>query len=189
MSFDIVAIEKTLHDWAAGVTGRQVIFENEKGPRALGPHVTLLVSPATRVGRDAHLARDQAPDEGEDVWDRVEAHRLLSVSVNVHRSPKEDDPPGPGRVEDDAARLATSVSHARWQDFLAAGCLGFVSMSEIRDFSQVVKPGAGWEQRRQFDVVFSTAFVSEEQIERIDSIEIQSTLTGPIPVSVQGVTP
>lgn len=182
----IAEIEKTLHDWALDVTGRPVVFEPTvpDAPRPTGPYVSMLVAPMQRVGWDVHTSRDQAPEEGADVWDRVEGQRTVGVSVNVYRSADPRDPShaGMGRVEDDAEQLVLSLSHARSHEALIAGHLGFNSVSEIRNFAEVVKQG--WEERRQFDAVFNTSIESEQEVERIDSVEIHEHIHGATTIEV-----
>jgi hypothetical protein len=182
----IAEIEKTLGEWGYGVTGRQVIFEPAApdAPRPSDPYISMKVAPTQRVGHDVRTTRDQTPEEGEDVWDRVEGQRTVSVSVNLFRSPAPANPAhaGIGRVEDDAASLVASLSHARWMDLLYGGRLGFNSVSDVRDFADVVKQG--WEERRQFDVVFNASIESEEMVERIDSVQITHTLRGESTIEV-----
>lgn len=174
----IEQVEKTLQDWALGVTGRPVIFEPTDGPRPIGPYVSMKLSPMQRVGRDVRMSRDQAPEDGEDVWDVVQGQRTASVSVNLFRDadPHDAAHEGMGLVENDALDLLMSLSHARWIDHFCAGRLGFVSNTELRDFGEVIKEG--WEQRRQFDLVLNLALESEAEIERIDSVEIHHGIKG-----------
>ena len=129
----------------------------------------MLLSMLPPVGRDAHLYVDQDPGDGTDLWEDVQSHRSLNVSLNLMR----------GAVADDMAALSVSVYQDAWRQILHAGGLGFVSISGPRDISAIVHEAA-WETRWQADFVFATAFASRTQLDSIASVEITNSGTGEV---------
>jgi len=170
MTYAHEAIQNALYDWVQAVTGRVVAWEHQNAPKRAGILCTLLISPSSPVGRDAVVYRNQIdPAEGEDVWETIQSHRTLSLSLNLWR----------GAVHDDMALLKASVYQDVHRQSLHAAKLGFITASDSRDLSGIVHDTER-EARLQADFEFSTAYETEAELITIQSIDITNAGTGDV---------
>ncbi len=156
-------IEEKLADavvTATGLDADKVIIANQDAPRPSGSYATVFVTPARKLGTD-RVELDELPLKDFD--EKISGHREVLTSINFYRN----------EAFDNASKFETQLQSNGLIEFFKANGLGFKSVSDIRDLSEVIKKK--WEQRAQIDLTiyaitnFSGTVMSIEEV-NVDGI-------------------
>ncbi len=175
-------ISVALAGWVVGVTGRVPVFATEEGmgPRPPDPFAEMLVG-TSPVGEVESLTTSNPGPKEEGVEDMADTGAALSdlrISMNLCKG---------ANTREDMERLRASMGTSTWIEHLAAAGLGFASVGDSRDLSDIVKEQP--EPRTQADWLFHTVHTFTAALFSIEQITINDETrvpTVPILVDLEG---
>ena len=163
---NFTAIENALYTWAYGVTSIQTIFAHQSGifNRPSGQYILLNIISAVPRGMEEIQSSVLLPDNTVDI-SYSNVYELL-VSVNTYKA--------------NAFTLATilkdSLRRVTVHEPLYLAGIGYNRTSGIQDIPEELDKD--WEQRAQFDVIFTVRSLDVENIETIKQIELTNLIDG-----------
>lgn len=169
-------ITDALHDWVAGVTDREPVFDNvaNMGPRSTQRSCSMVLG-ATPIGHLESLTEDIPVADGDppipipepNVRERALTNYVLSISMNLL---------GGNDTLGDMNMLRESMGLSSWHDPLYAAGLAFSRVSIFRDLSELVKHEP--EPRHQADWEFLARGELTADIPSIEQVEIVNAGNG-----------
>lgn len=157
---DIEAIRIALIQLVVNTTNLaadEVIIANQNAPKPSGSYASVFVTPSLKVGLDRVT---YANEIGGDLDETLDGHREVKVSFNFFKT----------GAFDNASTFLIKLQATSIIDYFKANGLGFVSVSEIRDLSEVHKNL--WEERAQFDLTLYALSNFTETVSAIASAEV-----------------
>ena len=165
----LAVIRDALADWVVAVTGREPVFDMlaNMGPRPSRQFVSMVLSTHTQGHHFSTITELPGPPAIPAVNIKQSASFLnrLLISMNVVG----------GDTYSDMLELRGSIGIQTHRDTLWNGGLGFGTMSEVRDLTEVVKED--YEQRHQADWMFHAISDISLDISSIEDVVITNAGT------------
>ena len=155
---DLAAIKKAIADAVETATSLTVIYANQNAPRPEDNYASVYVTPSAKSGFDRV---SYANNVQEDLDETIEGHRELKASINFF---KED-------AFTNASKFIAQLQGNNLIDFFKNNGLGFISVSEVRDISEVNKNL--WEERAQLDLTFYALSNFSEDVNAVHEANVE----------------
>lgn len=163
MAINKTIIEDGLYTWLSSIISDPIIFANSSKPRQTGSYATINILTWLPIGTPGEELTSLPLDLVQ--IDYSQTYELL-VSLNFFRD----------NSFNNASNVRDSIDLTTVQEQLRSAGLAFISTSDIRQITDVVKKSM--EERYQFDVSFYTRSLTTEQIEQIKKIQVTNELDG-----------
>lgn len=151
-------VKKTLHTWAAEISGQQTIWEDQSEQRPDGPYNSLKIT--SGPGR---IGTDQFEKRNDDKF-QTSGLREFTLSVNIFRAD----------AFSKAHNLNSSIEGVMILERFQAIGMAYINATPIRDLTRLMGPR--YESRYQFDIRFRIADTIVSDPGLIENVEIESLI-------------
>ena len=163
MGLTNVQIEDAIYGWINGLLSMTAIFAYPDAPRPTASYVLINFLTDLQNGTEETDGTLKVDESTDNIYSSV---NTVTFSVNTYYD---------GAFQN-AVTINKSLMKLTVQDYLFAAGLGFISVTQIQKIPELIDKR--WEERAQFDIVFSVRRSNTENIATIKQVEVNNITVG-----------
>lgn len=158
-----VQIEDAIYGWINGLLSMAAIFAYPDTPRPTTSYVLINFLTDLQLSTEETDGTLLVNETTDNIYSSLNE---VTFSINTYYS---------GAFQN-AVNIVKSLNKLTVKEYLFAAGLGFISATQIQKIPELIDKR--WEERAQFDIVFSVRRSTTENIETIKHVEINNIKVG-----------